>query len=103
METIIKKVVALQVDLSSMTIGLVGAIKDAIRCHFVKVFQNDKAILAAVTSPKFKLKWVESQTPKDLYNSGGKRGARRARAPQLFIKGSRTPPKICVCDIISIS
>ena len=50
-----------------MTIGLAGAIKDAIRRHFEKVFQNDKAISAAVTSPKFKLKWVESQMQKDLY------------------------------------
>ena len=58
---------ALQPDLSSMTCGLAGAIKDSIRFRFEQVFQNDSAILAAVTSPKFKLKWVESQSTKDLY------------------------------------
>jgi len=38
-----------------MTIGLTGAIENAIRHRFEKVFQNDDAILAAVTLPKFKL------------------------------------------------
>ena len=41
-----------------MTCGLVRAIEDAIRYRFEKVFQNDGAILAAITLPKFKLKWV---------------------------------------------
>ena len=67
LETIIKKVVALQADLSSMTIGLAGAVEDAIRHRFEKVLQNDDAILAAVTLPKFKLKWVKSQNKKSLY------------------------------------
>ena len=31
------------------------------------MFQNDNAILAAVTLPKFKCKLVESQNNKDLY------------------------------------
>ena len=62
LETVTKNVVTLHgADLSSMTIGLAGAIEDAIRHHFEKVFQNSNAILAAVTSPKLiKLKWVES-------------------------------------------
>ena len=64
LETIIKKVIALQADLSSMTIGLAGAIEDAIGHRFEKVFN---AILAAVTLPKFKLKWVEFQMQKELY------------------------------------
>ena len=64
LETIIKKVVALQPNLSSMTIGLTGAIEDAIRDHFHKVFHDDKAIIAAITMPKFKLKWIEPQSKK---------------------------------------
>lgn len=67
LETIIKKVVALRPDLSSMTIGLTGAVEDAIRDRFQKVFHDDKAIIAAITVPKFKLKWVEPQSKKDLY------------------------------------
>ena len=67
LETIIKKVVALRPDLSSMTIGLVGAVEDAIRHRFQRVFQNNNAIIAAVSVPKFKLKWVESSSKKDLY------------------------------------
>jgi len=50
-----------------MTIGLAGAIKNAIRHCFKKVFKNDKAVSAAVTLPKFKLKWVELQMQKELY------------------------------------
>jgi len=67
LEAIIKKIASLLPNLSSMTIGLAGAIEDATRHRFKKVFQNDDAILTAVTLPKFKLKWVESQSKKDLY------------------------------------
>ena len=62
LETVTKNVVTIHgADLSSMTIGLAGAIEDAIRHHFEKDFQNSNAILAAVTSPKLiKLNLVES-------------------------------------------
>ena len=50
-----------------MTTGLAGAVEDAIRDRFQKVFQNDNAIIAAITLSKFQLKWVESQSKKDLY------------------------------------
>jgi len=66
LDTVIKKLVALKPDFSSMTIGLAGAIENAIRHHFQKVFQNDNDIIAAITFPKFKLKWVESQSKKDF-------------------------------------
>jgi len=49
-----------------MTCGLAVAIEGAIRCCFEQVFQNDSAILAAIMSP-FKLKWVESQSTKNLH------------------------------------
>ena len=55
LETIIKKVIALQPDLSYMTCGLAGAIKDSIRRRFEQVLQSNSAILAAVTSPKLNL------------------------------------------------
>ena len=67
LEAIIKKVVALKPDLSSMTVGLAGCVADAIRTRFQKVFNDDNAIIAAITVPKFKLKWVEAQSKKDLY------------------------------------
>ena len=66
LEAIIKKVV-LKPDLSSMTVGLAGCVEDAIRTRFQKVFNDDNAIIAAITVPKFKLKWVETQSKKDLY------------------------------------
>jgi len=36
--------------------------------HFSRVFESKDAILAAISLPKFKLKWVEGQTKKDQYN-----------------------------------
>ena len=60
LEAIIKKVVALKVNLSAMTIGLAGAVEDAIRARFQKVFNDNNAIIAAITVPKFKLKWVKT-------------------------------------------
>ena len=67
LEAIIKKVVALKVDLSSMSIGLAGAVEDAIRACIQKVFNDNNAIIAAITVLKFKLKWIETQSKKDLY------------------------------------
>ena len=65
--TIIKKTKALKPDLSIMTTGLADAIESSIKKRFRKVFDSKDAVIAAVTSPKFKLKWVESQETKDRY------------------------------------
>ena len=67
LETVIKKLVAIKPNLSSMTIGLPGAIEEAIRHRFRIAFQNDSDIIAAITLSKFRLKWVDSQSSKDLY------------------------------------
>lgn len=67
LETVIKKLVAVKPNLSSMTIGLPGVIEEAIRHRFRIVFHNDSAIMAAITLPMFRLKWVDSQSSKDLY------------------------------------
>ena len=67
MEIIIKKVKAVKPDLSSMTMGLVDCIENAIKHHFQRIFEYDDPILAAVVLPKFKLKWIESQRKKDDY------------------------------------
>ena len=64
LETIIKKVKTVKADLSSMTVGLVDCIENAIKHRFHNIFENDDSILAAIVLPKFKLKWVESQRKK---------------------------------------
>ena len=67
LETVIKKLVAVKPNMSFMTIGLPDAIEEAMRHHFWIVFQNDSAIMAGITLPKFRLNWADSQSSKDLY------------------------------------
>ena len=50
-----------------MTTGHADAVESSIKKRLRKVFDSKDAIIAAVTSPKFKLKWVESQETKDRY------------------------------------
>ena len=50
-----------------MTTGLAQTVQSAIVKQFSNIFDSKDAIIAAVTSPKFKLKWVESQEQKDTY------------------------------------
>ena len=65
--TIIKKTKATLPQLSTMTTGLAQTVQSAIVKRFSNIFDSKDAIIAAVTSPKFKLKWVESQEQKDTY------------------------------------
>ena len=61
LETIIKKIKALIPQLSTATVGLVYTIESSIKHRFAKVFESNNAIIAAITLPKFKLKWVDDQ------------------------------------------
>ena len=65
LETIIKKVQAIKPELSSMTMGLADCIEASIRRRFSGIFDSRCAIIAAITLPKFKLRWVETQQKKD--------------------------------------
>ena len=67
LETIIKKTKALVPHLSPITVGLVDAIESSIKCRFAKVFESNSAIIAAVTLPKLKLRWVDNQIKKDQF------------------------------------
>ena len=67
LETICKKTKASVPKLSTMTTGLAYAIDSAIKEQFANIFDSKDAIIAAVTSPKFKLKWIELQEKKDAY------------------------------------
>ena len=66
-ETIIKKIYAKKFELSPTIVGLVYSIERAIKQQFSTLFDSHDAIIAAVTSPKFKLRWVEKQEKKDQY------------------------------------
>ena len=65
LETVIKKITAMRPKLSSMTIGLVGLIESSIKRRFQCIFESKNAIIAAISLPKFKLRWIDDQTKKD--------------------------------------
>ena len=65
--TILKKTKAEVPNLSSMTTGLAYAIESSIKRQFSYIFDAKDAIVAALTLPKFKVKWVDSQEKKDSY------------------------------------
>ena len=67
LETILKKIRVIKADLSVMTTGLAVSIENAIKQRFRSIFDSKEAILAAITLPKFKLQWVETQSKKDSY------------------------------------
>ena len=54
-------------EISMMILGLAVCIEDSIKRCFNRVFESKNAILAAVSMPKFKLKWVEEVAKKDQY------------------------------------
>ena len=62
-----KKINTKKFELSPTIVGLVDSIERAIRRHFSTLFDSHDAIIAAVASPKFKLRWVEKQEKKDQY------------------------------------
>lgn len=67
LHTIIKKTKAEVPNLSVATTGLAYAIESSIKRRFENVFDSKEAIIAALVSPKFKTKWVDSQENKDEY------------------------------------
>ena len=50
-----------------MTTGLAETVESAIKKQFNHIFDSKEAVIAPVTSPKFKLKWLESQEKKETY------------------------------------
>ena len=67
LETIVKKTKAEVPNLSPMTTGLARVVESSIKRRFHHIFDSKDAIIAALTSPKFKLKWVDSQDKKNAY------------------------------------
>lgn len=62
LETIIKKTKAEVPNLSAVTTRLAYAIESSIKRKFSQVFDSkDATIISALASPKFKVKWVDSQ------------------------------------------
>ena len=66
LETIMRET-SLKPNLSNMTTGIVDAIQASIETRFKNVFESRNAILATVTLPNFKLRWVNSQAEKDTF------------------------------------
>ena len=54
-------------EISMVTLGLAVCIDGSIKQRFSKIFESKDAIVAAISLPKFKLKWVEQLAKKDQY------------------------------------
>ena len=67
LEIIINKTKALIPDLSAVVAGFATYIETSIEHRFVNVFGNKTAILASLTLPKFKLRWINGQIKKKVY------------------------------------
>ncbi|XP_034082438.1 uncharacterized protein LOC117552875 [Gymnodraco acuticeps] len=80
LETLMSRTLALQNGLSRMTANLPGVIVQAIRTRFAPVLESSEALLAALTLPKFKVRWIVG-------------AERREAARALLIAECRTLPR----------
>ena len=58
LETIVKKSKAIEPELSAITMGLADCIEASILQCFSGIFDSKRAIISAITLPKFKLRWA---------------------------------------------
>lgn len=65
LEVLMAKTLAMQNGLSQMTTGLPEIIVGAIKTRFATTIDSKDALLAAVSLPKFKLRWVKEETRRD--------------------------------------
>ncbi|KAL7372273.1 hypothetical protein ABVT39_013095 [Epinephelus coioides] len=65
LETLMPRTLALQHGLSRMTADLPGVIVQAIKTRFAPVLESREALLAALTLPKFKARWIGAAERKE--------------------------------------
>ncbi|KAI7813886.1 putative zinc finger BED domain-containing protein 4-like, partial [Triplophysa rosa] len=65
LEILLAKTLAMQNGLSQMTTGLPEITVGAIKTRFATIIDSKEALLAAVSLPKFKLRWVKEETRQD--------------------------------------
>ena len=69
LEVLMAKTIALRNGLSPMTTGLPEVIVGAIKTRFAATIDSKDALLASVSLPKFKLRWVKEETRRDHITS----------------------------------
>lgn len=65
LEVLMGKILAMKTGLSAMTTGLPEVIVGAIKTRFAAIIDSKEALLAAVSLPKFKLRWVKEEARRD--------------------------------------
>ncbi|KAI9516725.1 hypothetical protein NQZ68_013782 [Dissostichus eleginoides] len=65
LEVLMGKILAMKTGLSATTTGLPEVIVGAIKTRFAAIIDSKEALLAAVSLPKFKLRWVKEEARRD--------------------------------------
>ncbi|KAL2096766.1 hypothetical protein ACEWY4_005973 [Coilia grayii] len=65
LEILMLKLLALKDGLSQMTVGMPGAIVQAIKSRFSSILDSKDALMAAATMPKFKVRWLKDEKRRD--------------------------------------
>ncbi|XP_056455771.1 uncharacterized protein LOC130389804 isoform X3 [Gadus chalcogrammus] len=92
LETLISKTLDLKSGLQILG-DLPEAVVMAIKTRFAEVLESETAVLAAVTLPRFKLRWLRTQERKDKAKAGLLAECRKSAQDEDQLTGTNAPTR----------